>query len=119
MDEGNVTALGSRFANLEPGWSATLRDVTPEQAATAMCEHFRRTGCAQAEVSEPAEVRRLSSRDCRRRGIRIKTLAVGDVVVIYDDERRNAFAATPEGKRASDVTLEAITRFRARHPSNR
>ena len=117
MDEGNVTALGSRFANLEPGSSATLRDLTPEQAATAMCGHFRRTGCAQAEVSEPAEVRRLSRLDCRRRGIRIKTLAVGDVVVIYDDERRSAFVATPEGQ-AADATLEAMTRFKARHPSS-
>lgn len=119
MSDGSVIALGSRFANLEPGWSASLRDLTPEQAATAMCEHFRRTGCAQAEVSDPAEVRRLARLDCRRRSIRVKTLAVGDVVVIYDDHRRNTFMTTPEGQRTVGITLEAIERFKSRHPSTR
>ena len=84
--------------------------------ATAMCEHFRRTGCAQADVSDPAEVRQLARLDCRRRGIRVTTLAVGYVVVIYDDERPDAFMATPEGEQTAGSALEALARVRGPRP---
>lgn len=75
VEEQPVVALGSKFTRLDAGRSADLRHLTAQQAATAMCEHFRGTGCAQADVSDPAEVRRLARLDCRRRGIRVTTLA--------------------------------------------
>lgn len=116
VGDHEVVALRTRFATLDAGRSADLRCLTPEQAATAMCELFRSTGCAQAGVSDPAEVRRLARLDCRRRGIRVTTLAVGNVVVIYDDDRHDAFMATPEGEQTADSAIEALARVRGPHP---
>lgn len=84
-----------------------------------MCEHFRSTGCAQADVCDPAEVRRLARLDCRRREIRIRTLAVGHVVVIVDDERQDSLMTTPEGARAADAALESMARVKAAQPFGR
>lgn len=119
VEEHEVVALGSKFAKLDAGRSADLRHLTAELAATAMCEHFGRTGCAQADVFDPAEVRRLARLDCRRRGIRVTTLAVGHVVVIFDDARHDSFMATPQGARAADAALEAMARVKATQPFGR
>lgn len=114
MGEDNVIGLGSRYAQLEAGWSADLRYLTAEQAATVMCEHFRATGSAQADVSDPAEVRRLIRLDCRRRRVRVCTLAVGRVVAVYDEARHDAFMATPEGELSMDAAVEALEWIRGR-----
>ena len=63
-----------------------------------MTECFRMTGAAQANVNDPDEVRRLARLDCRRRGIRVRTLSVGDLVVVYDDDRYAEFLKTPQGE---------------------
>lgn len=80
-----------------PVGQVILRELTPEQAATALCELFLRTGVAHALVSDPDEVRRLARRDCRRRGIRRRTIAAGDVVVLHDD-KYDALLTIPDGQ---------------------
>lgn len=90
---------------LEAAGVTGLQHLTPERAATYLCDLFRRTGSAQAYVSDPDEVRRLARQDCRRRGIRVRTLAVGEFVLIYNDERYDAFLATPDGVRYSEEML--------------
>jgi len=63
-----------------------------------MSDLFRRTGAAQAHVGDPAEVRRLIRLDCRRRGVSVRTIAVNDIVVAHDEQRRADFLLTDEGQ---------------------
>jgi hypothetical protein len=88
-------SLGPR---LPAGHVDSLHHLSSEQAAVAMAELFRRTGSAQAHVTDPAAVRRLIRLDCRRRGMSVRTLAAKDIVVAYDEERRAQFLSTDEGK---------------------
>jgi len=80
MDEDVLPLIGSG-AHLDPLTSNSLRHLSAEQASTALTECFRTTGAAQAYVDEPDEVRRLARLDCRRRGIRVRTVAAGGLVV--------------------------------------
>jgi hypothetical protein len=98
-------SLGPR---LPAGHVDSLRQLTNEQAAVAISDLFRRTGSAQAHVLNPGEVRRLIRLDCRRRGVAVRTLAVNDIVVAYDEDRRAQFLETDEGHAYLDATNERI-----------
>jgi hypothetical protein len=117
-----VTEAGKRRGELKPlhrdarvggPFRANLLNLSPEQAATALMDRFVTTGCAEAEVADPDQVRTLLRRDCRRRRLRMRTLAVGNLVLLIDDERHAKWLATPDGRRyreqANDAIVEAIT----------
>lgn len=91
-----------------------LSALSPEQAATALVDRFVRTGYAEARVADPDHVRRMIRRDCRRRGVRVRTLAAVDVLVVIDEERHRRWLATEEGRdhqrRMDAAMIEAMNR---------
>lgn len=82
----------------DAGHVDSLEHPSSEQAAVALAELFRRTGSAQARVTDPAAVRRLVRLDCRVRGVAVRTHAAHGVVLGWDDARREVFLATPDGR---------------------
>jgi hypothetical protein len=82
---------------LPAGHVDSLAHLSSELAASSMTDLFLRTGYAQARVIDSAEVRRLIRLDCRRRGCRVRTFSAHDVVVVYDEQRHEAFLGTEAG----------------------
>lgn len=101
-----------------PGMARDLRHLSAEQAATLLCDEFLRWGSGQATVLDPVEVRRLVRLDCRRRGVKVTTSAVGEIVVILNEERLDAFRNSPDWDRAQDAALAALDRVRGRSPGD-
>ena len=99
-----------------PGMARDLRHLSAEQAATLLCADLLRRGAGHATVADPAEVRRLVRRDRRRRGVKVTTSAVGDTVVIVNEERLDAFRDSPDWERAEEAALIALDRVRGRAP---
>jgi hypothetical protein len=56
-----------RVTELECSFAADLTRLSAELAATAIVGRFAETGYAQADVADPAAVRKLIRRDCRQR----------------------------------------------------
>ncbi len=117
MDAPTVVPLRPGEGRLTPGAAVDLRDLNAEQAVVSMCELFYATGTAQALLRDPDEVRRLVRLDCRRRGIRVRTFAAGNIVVLHDDDRYHAFLSTPRGREyQADVNLRVAASFEALVP---
>jgi hypothetical protein len=91
-----------------PGRTTDLTGVSAERAATALVDEFARTGYAEARVADAETVRGLARTDCRRRGIRFRSLGVGATVAIFDEHRRGAWLETDDGKRDEQRANEAI-----------
>lgn len=129
MYEGARPAIGSNlvedrpdvsvsFGEPEPvpGMARNLRHLSAEQAATLLCADLLRRGAGQAAVVNPDEVRRLVRLDCRRRGVKVTTSAVGQIVVILNEKGLDAFRDSPEWERAEEGALIALDRTRERAP---
>ncbi len=116
MDEHRDVSLSFGEPEPVPGMARDLRHLSAEQAATLLCKELLRWGSGQATVVDPAEVRRLVRLDCRHRGVKVTTSAVGEIVVILNEERLDAFRDSPDWERAEDAALAALARVRGRTP---
>jgi hypothetical protein len=101
-----------------PGMARDLRHLSAEQAATLLCDELLRWGSGQATVVDPAEVRRLVRLDCRRRGVKVTTSAIGEIVVILNEQRLDSFRDSPDWDRAQEAALAALDRVRGRSPGD-
>lgn len=61
-----------------------------------------------AHVTDTESVRQLVRRDCRRRGVKVRTFATHNIIVVYDDARRDAFLETEEGQAHADAMTERM-----------
>ena len=92
-----------------PGLRADLRALSPEQAATVLVDEFVRTGYAEAAVADPSRVRGLIRRDCRRRGLPVRTLSAGATVAVVDDERHERWLRTSKGQEYARQRDDAVS----------
>src|SRR3954454_12189164 len=120
-DDERVEPL-HRDGRLAEPLATDLSALSPERAATALADRFVRTGYAEARVIDPDAVRRMIRRDCRRRGMTVRTLAAGNVVVAIDEERHARWLTTKEGRdhqrRVDAATIEAMNRLDVTLPSS-
>ena len=104
-----------RDGRLAEPLATDLSALSPERAATALADRFVRTGYAEARVTDPEAVRRMIRRDCRRRGMRVRTLAAGHVVVAIDEDRHARWLTTEEGRehqrRVDAAMIDAMNRL--------
>jgi hypothetical protein len=109
--------------NLHTGRVADLTHMSPEQAATVLVEAFQRTGYAEASVVDAERTRGLVRRDCRRRGLTVRTIGVGARVVIVDEARHDQWLETPDGRayrdRVNDVINEAFAHLVPKPPTSK
>jgi hypothetical protein len=109
--EADVQAL-HRAPELDHPFAADLARLSAEQAATALVDRFAKTGYAQADVVDPAAVRRLIRRDCRHRQLVVRTYVVGAVVVLIDEDRNAKWLASTEGAEyQAEMDDAALTAF--------
>ena len=101
----NVKALGRQ---LPVGHVDSLEHLSTEQAAVALVDLFLRTGSAQAHVTDTESVRKLVRRERRRRGAKVRTFATHNIIVVYDDARRDAFLETEEGQAYADAMTQRM-----------
>lgn len=92
-----------------PGLRTHLHTLTAEQAATVLMNEFARTGYAEAQVIDPQVVRQLIRRDCRRRGLPVKTLCAGAAVAVIDEDRHERWLRTNDGAEYARQRDEAVT----------
>ncbi|HET7665442.1 MAG TPA: hypothetical protein VFK56_05075 [Mycobacterium sp.] len=125
-DEGRLGRSGieplHRDGRLAEPLATDLSALSPERAATALADRFVRTGYAEARVTDPDAVRRMIRRDCRRRGMKVRTLAAGNVVVAIDEERHARWLTTDEGRdhqaRVDAAMIDAMNRLDATLPGS-
>ncbi len=107
-----------RLRDLDDSLAANLMTLSPEAAATAMVDRFAATGYIQADVVDPAAVRTLIRRDCRRRKIKVRTYGLGALVVAVDEARHDEWLASAEGveyqNAQGDAALAALAITRDR-----
>lgn len=110
-------------ANLHSGRVANLAHLSLEQAATALVEAFQRTGYAEATVSDLDRTRSLVRRDCRRRRLKVQTIAAGSRIVVMDESRHDRWLQIPEGQayqeRAEEMVMDALSGLAPKGPRPR
>jgi hypothetical protein len=111
-DDARAVVRPLHRASVTPGLTTDLMSMSAEQAATALVDEFARTGHAEAWVVDAETVRGLARTDCRRRGLRFRSVAVGATLAIFDDERHGAWLETAEGtsyrKRADEAIIAVL-----------
>lgn len=108
-----------RLRDLDDSLAANLMTFSAEEAATAMLDRFVATGYIQADVVDPAAVRTLIRRDCRRRRVKVRTYGLGTLVVAVDDARHDEWLDSADGvayqTAQGDAALAALATTRNGH----